>query len=268
MKQIIISLLAIIALAACSDIDTADRLIGVEGVKPERTIIIEDFTGQNCVNCPAAHEVLDQLVEQYPDNIIPVSIHAGHFAVPVDHPLGGLMEPEGNDLCDRWGIRSFPMGVINRTGSPLEAKDWATAVRQQLETPSNVAFTDFEAVADPAGDNIAITFTIKPEVTIQATLHVWVVESGIVAYQLNTTGRIPDYVHNNVYRASVNTVEGQTVELTDHIYSTFEFEQSVRKLDYETWNLDNLAIVAFLETPSGVLQAAKTKVTTSATANE
>jgi thiol-disulfide isomerase/thioredoxin len=261
MKQLLFSLFALIALCGCSGVDSDDRFIPVEGITPERTILIEDFTGQNCVNCPGAHEVLDQLVAQYPDNIIPVSIHAGHFGVAVERTrypdYVGLMQPEGDGMASRWGITAFPMGVINRTGEALEVDAWATAVRDQLAIPSNL---DIELTAALDGGNISITAILKPQADIKGTLHVWVIESGIVAFQRDTNTRIPDYVHNNVYRCSVNGIEGQGVDLTAHVHETVTMTQAVRDTETEKWNTANLDIVAFLETSSGVLQAAKAHV--------
>lgn len=260
MKHLLFSLLAVITLSACNDIDSDERFVAVEGVTPARAIIIEDFTGQNCVNCPAAHETLELLEQQYPDNLIPVSIHAGYFGIAVENrqQVVGLMQPEGNTLCDRWGITGFPMGVINRVGPALERDAWATAVREQLALPTNV---DIDLDATCADGSISITATIKPEADLEATLHVWVLESSIVAKQLNERGaEIPDYVHNNVYRCAVNGIEGQGVKLSAHIHETLNFAQEVRTNERETWNTANLSIVAFLETASGVVQAARTNV--------
>ena len=45
---------AIITLAAasCSNIDEDERLIYVKPADVGRAVLIEDFTGQKCVNCP------------------------------------------------------------------------------------------------------------------------------------------------------------------------------------------------------------------------
>lgn len=42
------------SLTACDDIKESDRYIEVPAAKVERTVLLEDFTGQNCTNCPAA----------------------------------------------------------------------------------------------------------------------------------------------------------------------------------------------------------------------
>lgn len=261
MKKISLSLCVLAALSACGGVDEDDRFVEVPVVTPERTVLIEDFTGQNCVNCPAAHEVLDLLVAQYPDNVIPVSIHAGHFGVAVDRTrypdYVGLMQPEGDAMADRWGITGYPSGVINRTGGPLDTDKWAEAVRTQLATPSDVGI-ELEALLD--GNDIRITATFIPAADIEGSLNVWVVESGIVAFQRDLTTRIPDYIHNNVYRCSVTPLEGEPLSLTSHVHSTVTLTQPVRHTDTERWDTDHLSVVAFIETPQGVLQAAVTPV--------
>ena len=71
--------------ASCDNISENDRYIKVEATKAERTVLLEDFTGQNCVNCPAAHRTIEALEQQYGSHLIAVSIHAGHFGIPADN---------------------------------------------------------------------------------------------------------------------------------------------------------------------------------------
>ncbi|MDE5749466.1 MAG: Omp28 family outer membrane lipoprotein [Duncaniella sp.] len=254
------------SLSSCDGVDDYDRFVPTTPVEVARTVLIEDFTGQNCVNCPAAHEVLEQLVAQYPTAVIPVSIHAGHFAVKVDRTRYpdyiGLAQPEGDDMAARWGITAYPSGVVNRTGPALEADSWAEAVRRQLATPSHLGVA-VEAALNPSDPSeISISVTLDPQENVDGTLHVWVVESGIVAFQLsNGQGRIPDYVHDNVYRCSVDGIDGTPVTLTMREPQTIRFVQTVRQTEIERWDTSRLSIVAFVETPTeGVLQAAITKV--------
>lgn len=252
------------AAAACSDVEPADRFIPVDGVEPQRAVLLEDYTGQNCINCPGAHEVIDLLTEQYPGSVIPVSIHAGNFAVSVDRTrypdYVGLMQPEGNRMADAWGINSFPMGVIDRRGTPCESDSWAAAVRERISEPS-VLDIEGEATADPAATRLDITLSFKPAADVRGTLHIWVVEDGIVAFQRNGSTRVPDYVHNNVYRASVNTFEGEPIDLEAHIHATLNRSIEIRNTPTEQWNPDRLRVVAFVQDASGVVQAMQTAST-------
>ena len=52
--------MAVAALAlftACDNIPEDDRLIYIKPAAVSRAVLIEDFTGQACVNCPAAGAV-------------------------------------------------------------------------------------------------------------------------------------------------------------------------------------------------------------------
>lgn len=264
MNKYLLSLLApaIISMASCSDIDSDDRYIAADTVAAQRAVLIEDFTGQNCVNCPEAHETMDKLVEQYPDGVIPVSIHAGSFGVSVSNTrYTGLMQPEGNTFNDAWGIDEWPKGVINRQAPALNHSEWAEAVRREIARPSTLSIT-VEARYDADNDRIAISTTLAPQTDIKAKLQLWVLEDGIVARQEDINlGRINDYVHNHVYRASVNGVGGENISLEANIHTTMDSSIDIRRNSTETWKPENLSIVAFAYDDSGVIQAAKAKVT-------
>ena len=258
LKTLSAALLAVAA-TACSDVEPADRFIPVDGEEPQRAVLLEDYTGQNCINCPGAHEVIDLLVEQYPGAVIPVSIHAGNFGVSTartsyERGYVGLMQPEGTPMADAWGINSFPMGVIDRRGTPQESDSWAAAVRDRISVPS-VLEIEGEASTDPAASRLDISLVFKPAEDVKGTLHIWVVEDGIVAFQRNGSTRVPDYVHNNVYRASVNTLEGEPIDLEAHVHSSLTRSIEIRNTDTERWNPDRLRVVAFVQDAAGVVQA-------------
>ena len=45
-----------------------------------KKILLEDYTGHKCGNCPRAAEKAEELKEIYGDQLIPIAIHAGFFA--------------------------------------------------------------------------------------------------------------------------------------------------------------------------------------------
>lgn len=259
----LLAVFGMLSLTSCSDIAEDERYIVVDSVVPQRAIIIEDFTGQNCVNCPKAHETIDRLVAQYGDAVIPVSIHAGYFGVAADYTrYTGLMQPEGNTYNDMWGIDEWPKGVVNRSGGPLNYDQWASAVRTELDKPTALDI-ELSAVCPEGSDEIAIEATFSQSADIEGFLQLWIVEDGIVARQRDIDrGLITDYVHNHVYRASVNGVGGEAIELDAMIHRTVEYTQPLRRTDTETWVTDNLSVVAFVYNSSGVIQAARAKVET------
>ena len=113
-KRHLLSLLCILCLTSCSHVDVDDRLIYVEPpvvepvqeddtitIKP--SVLIEDFTGQRCVNCPTAAEEIQRLKTQYGDStIVAVGIHSGPLAVfPTDKAVG-LRTQQGDDYYQHW----------------------------------------------------------------------------------------------------------------------------------------------------------------------
>lgn len=258
MKKALLSLLASGLLIACNDVAIDDRYLAQESVEAQRVVLLEDFTGQNCVNCPAAHTILEKLSAQHGAAIIPVSIHAGGFGISVESTrYTGLMTPEGDTYNDAWGITEWPKGVVNRHTGALNPDEWATAVRTEIARPTNLAIDLDASLSDDLKD-IDIAVTLRPAADIKGRLQVWILEDSIIAFQKDVDrGRIPNYVHNHVYRASVNGVGGEPVELSAMLHKDLTYTCLVRSGEREQWNVDNLSVVAFVYNDSEVLQAAK-----------
>ena len=49
------AVLAAAALTSCDNVPEADRFIKLPPIEADRAVLIEDFTGQYCLNCPIAH---------------------------------------------------------------------------------------------------------------------------------------------------------------------------------------------------------------------
>lgn len=252
---------------SCDNIDEDERYLKVDPVVPERVVLLEDFTGQNCVNCPDAHAIIEGLQEQYGEAVVAVSIHGGAFAISKDRTSFdagyiGLGNEEGDYYNNLFSISSWPKGVINRR-SIYDYADWPAVVRRELERPSELAIElTADIISSEAGDKIDIDVTLLPQENIaDGYLQVWVLESGIVARQRSLTqGLIQNYVHNNVLRAAVNGEDGDEISLEAGFHDSHHYTIDVRENEKERWNPDNLSIVAFVRSAEGVHQAAVVKV--------
>lgn len=262
-----------LCLTACDDVKPDDRYIEGEPIAAERAVLLEDFTGQNCVNCPEAHEVIEQLEEQYGrDKVIAVSIHCGSFGRPVsstnfERGRVYLMTDEGNAIMEAYGITSFPMGVVDM-GSPITMDLWSTAVRNDLQQQVDVTIDLQTAYAPDETDTdsewhgaIKASARIISGTTRNVNVQYWIVESGIVAEQRSLNGKIPEYVHNNVFRAQMFPgLKGTATTLADGIETVVEGEIQTRWNDKERWELRNLEVVAIVSDNTGVLQVTRKPV--------
>ena len=104
-KTYILTALATLAFAACSHIDEADRLIYVKPAHVSRCVLLEDFTGQRCVNCPKANDEIRALQEQYgADTVIAVAIHSGPLGFHTNAKYVGLSTDTGDDYYNHWNL--------------------------------------------------------------------------------------------------------------------------------------------------------------------
>lgn len=250
--------------ASCSQISEPDRRIPVPPAEVKRAVLIEDYTGQNCINCPTAHEVIDELVAQFGEAVIPVSIHAGGLAIGVDKtrfPVNyiGLKTEQGQQMNDRLAITQWPMGTVNG-GATMPESGWAAAVRNAMGQESVL---DVKLSAKMQPDSlISIEAVLSPRADFKGQFQLWVVESGIVARQRLLDGSTDkEYVHNNVFREAVGGIDGQAVQLTKGLHQTVEASTKLRYNDQERWNADNLAVVAVVRNADGtVAQCARAKM--------
>lgn len=240
-------------LAACDDIKEDERFVPIQTIESNRTVILEDYTGQFCRNCPEGHSFIEDMEKQYGERFIPVSIHAGEFGIAVgaNPKIEGLMQPLGNEMAQHRGITTYPSGIIDGAG-PYDHYSWAEAVRNAMLKP---ALCELSGDFTYSGREIKGTVKIDAGESFTGRLGLWLLEDGIVSIQQNNSQLVTDYTHNNVWRATISKdVWGDPVTGTIGEESEYEFSFT---LD-EKWKPENCKIVAFVTDDKGTyLQAAR-----------
>ena len=253
----ILSLLAIIVLGtmcACDNVDDNDRLIYVKPATVERAVLIEDFTGQRCVNCPNATNLIYELTEQYGhDAVIAVGIHSGPFSRSPRNTRYELGTDEGDEYYSHWQLDRQPIGMVNRR-KVSDFTEWATQVYNEIQGNVSVSI-EVVTNLDPESRKLDITTSMMAlDGTVTGKLQLWIIEDGIVAFQYlpdNTIDR--EYIHNHVLRCAVNGTWGQDVNITEGNTSSLTSQITLA----DEWNMDNIAVVAFVYNDTGVLQVVK-----------
>ncbi len=246
---------------ACDPVSESDRYVEMASVEAQRTVLLEEFTGQNCPNCPTAHRTIEALQEQYGNSLISVSIHAGGFAIKegeyahLQEPYNfqTFMTPEGDTYANMLGVSTYPCGTVNRTGGVQLHTDWAKSIREAIATPSDL---DIKIQASLGEDKIMADVELLAAKALEGKLQLWLVEDSVVSLQLDGGTMLTNYVHNNLYRASFNGVGGTGVTLAPNVYQKVSSELPLRK----DWNSSHLSVVAFVYNQSGVCQACKAKL--------
>lgn len=256
-KAVLSSVLLVTTLVACDPVDEADRLIYVKPVSASRNVLIEDFTGQRCVNCPTATLEIERLMAQYGgDTVIAVGIHSGPFAKSVKGVPYSLYTAEGDEYFNYWKVESQPKGVVDRLGTS-DYPSWGTIVRDELSKTAPLVL-QVNVSCDVNSRQMTVTAICQgTDGNTQGKLQLWVIEDGITAFQYMPDGSTNrEYVHNHVFRASVNGTWGTDINVVEGVANTNYFDCT---LD-EAWVPENLWVVGFVYNNHGVCQATKVKV--------
>jgi len=256
-KFSIFSLFTIILylLTACSYISEEERLIYVKPEPAKRMVLLEDFTGQKCVNCPKGTKIIEELQKTYGDSaFIAVGIHGGPLSFAGNAKYEGLSTDEGNKYFEHWGLEYQPVGLVNRHGA-VNYTDWAAHIIEEMTRPAPLELT-----ADATLDKGQLSIIVNAhgtDGTVEGKLQVWVVEDSITAMQMMPEGGVnTDYIHNHVLRAAANGLWGDDFNVNEGEW----VEKQLTFLPDAAWKPEHLSIVAFVYNTEGVLQATKTKL--------
>lgn len=258
----ILYIAAIALLAGCSNIAQDDRLVEIPVVVPEtgRGVLIEDFTGQNCPNCPNAAAVIEGLEKLYEEagaNVVAVSIHSGPLA---DRSRRGLFTAFGQYCFDLLGNPGLPQPAVrvNRVGEPLVGNavgnTLPSLVASALAQTTPVTISDFTATPSEEG-KYSLSFNVSSTEAAEAQVQVWAIENHIIASQSMPDGHKNDsYEHMAVLRSTITPNEGVSASFipATTLKQEMEFTPSAG------WVTENLEIVVIVSQPGGeVLQVKK-----------
>ncbi|MBR0492894.1 MAG: Omp28 family outer membrane lipoprotein [Muribaculaceae bacterium] len=247
-------------MVACDEVSVDKRLTYVEPPQVSRAVLIEDYTGQYCVNCPRATEEIERLIEQYGDSIvIAVAIHSGPFGKSKGEP-SPLYTEVGDMYFNTWGMSAQPIGLIDRLfgSTPFSYTDWAGGVNYEVAIEPPVSFlTDIDYDAETRDASIEVQTIGLDSALVSGKLQVWLVEDSIDSFQLMPDGsREEHYNHMHVFRASVNDPWGDALSVSHGQVAVKNYEL---KLD-PAWVPEHCSVVTFLYDDSGVHQVAKKKL--------
>ena len=232
-----------------------------------KKVLMEEFTGVRCVNCPQAKTEIENLQSEglFGENFIAVSYHAGFFSRPYAESKNDYRTAQGDDILDFLDQPiGFPSGVINRKqfsgedNLQIEAfTTWGGFVGQELEIEAILAL-DLETTYNATNRTLNVSVTITPtqNITDALNLSVLISENDIVDVQLTPDGRVDDYAQTHLFRTMITNTFGNPIN------EALITNQSVSNIYSFTlpneWVAENCKVVAFVhhaENSKEVLQA-------------
>ncbi len=229
-----------------------------------KKILIEEYTGHRCTNCPDGHRTLEGLSQQYGDTLIAIGIHAGTFAKPQANKgfPADYRTDEGTEMYTDFAVGATPRAVINRAqfngtyGQDISA--WGQIINNVNHAPAVAAI---QIINKMEGNTLTAhtKTTFLQDYYFPVKLALYVIEDGIVSPQIDGGDTIADYTHNHVLRKSLNGTYGAYFSENGQVAAKMSYTKSYKTECPAEWNKQNCYIVAILmdEITREVLQVEK-----------
>lgn len=249
----------IIIFNSCDKIENPYQ-VSSEGTST-RKVLIEEFTGHTCGNCPEGSLVLKELHDALGSQIIPLSVHAGSFAVSAvsgEKYRTEFRTQAGEAAANEFQIASYPIATVNRTLfnglRTLPSGAWGTKASELLAADADVTM-DITATLDTNTRNLAVSVnsTVVNAISGNYSISVGLVEDSIVDWQKFYAGvlgypnetDVPDYMHRHVFRGNLNGNWGEAINLSVPVGQSVEYTAPVTTVN-SNFNLKQLSVIAYI----------------------
>lgn len=239
-------------------------------------VLLEDFTGHDCVACPTAALLAEEMKEDYGSGLIVMAVHAGWFARPIEQ-VPSLNDDFRNPAGEAWygffNITTNPIGLINRVEKSggiytWGDSEWEDEVGNQLQNDPQASM-EIENNFNESTRVLETTITTQfiDEQADQFSLIVCVTQDSIISGQKNGNEEIgpeliEDYVFMHMLRGSLNGNWGELLTEDDPVVVEKDYVNKITYTFPEDWIPKDCHIVAFIYSQENytILQAEEASV--------
>lgn len=199
-----------------------------------KNILLEEFTGINCGNCPSAHKIAANLLLAQENTFYSIAIHSGYYASPFsDQP--DFRTPEGEELDATFASGSgYPCGMINRhtfagTSPIMSRSNWTLCAKEihQENAPVNLYVTSTYSAAD-AQLTVHVEGYYTADVDTQQNLLTVALTQNNIRGPQSGGGVGSDYLHQHMLRDYLTPLWGDTIsDCTEGSFFTKDYTYAV-----------------------------------------
>lgn len=218
-----------------------------------KNVVIEEFTGVRCPNCPQGHVLIANIKAANPNRIVAVSLHPQNS---LGHPYSFSAQDFQNSKAQAMFDYLVQIGLEPAAGIDrklfagesyilLDKTFWTnyTALQLTQTTPVNITLSK---TYDSTNHELTVIAELHytQNVTEENKLTLLLTESNVISAQLNGSVIDTFYSHNDVLRDFITDVQG------DAITQTREAGRVVRKVYKKildaAWKPEKVKIVALV----------------------
>lgn len=232
-----------------------------------KKVLLEDFTGVRCTNCPQGHSLAKNLETQHPGQIVAVACHSDFLASPYSG-FPDLRSTAANELSAIFSPPAKPSALIDRklfpgeTGKSYLLGKWNGYVNTQLQETPPVNL-DLSVSYDSASREAIVRMELHYTQALSGSnrFGLFLMEDSINSAQLNGQTIDSPYWHMHVLREYLTPVNGIAINesLVPGRVIIKEFLVNISN----AWREEKLTVGLFVSeggTSTTVLQATKAKI--------
>jgi hypothetical protein len=246
--------------------DIVDTLIDLDTAIQVKRVLLEDYTGHTCQNCPAAAAIAHNQEAVYNGKLIVLAVHAGYYALPGTGEFSADFRTDaGNQWNNDFQIIAYPSGMIDRkefNGQQVVASsEWVTDIASVInQSPEMIMImiNSYDSTSRAVRSLVYSKFLQTLPGSYNIT--VCVMEDNIISAQDSANTVIPNYNFRDVLREAVNGSYGEilTASVDPSLVYMGKFSISINT----AWVAKNCWILAFVSNSNTkeILQVVKKRV--------
>ncbi len=244
----------------------------------QEKVLLEEFTGFLCINCPTATSIAVSLKEQYPERLSIVAIHctpffAGPLTEDPDEPFHlDFRTDEGEELYEYFLPDGLPSGVINRRGTQssntITYQNWADRLNVLMADNNPEVYLK---IGEPEVNQDSTV--LKAQVIVKPLIldpgESYVINMGLMENGIEEAQKAPnnvtlyDYIHNHVFRGNSDGTWGRLAYEGDSELGEGEALLMTMSIDLNPeWKLENseLFVYVYRQSNREVIQVEEIKI--------
>ncbi len=230
--------------------DTTYFIVDIPAAQ-SKIVLMEEFTGVRCINCPDGHLQIELIQNTHPGRVAAVALHSDFLGVAYPGQPE-LRIPEAQNLEDLLGpAAAKPMAAIDRilfSGESTELiflQQWAARVNQQLNEPVRMNLS-LESRIENNDLIVKITVMFLHNNNADLRLTLLLTENNVEVPQLTNSGVDSTYSHQHVARAFLTRYNGNNLGYLGETGRVVVKEFRYSNIAGAGWKLADMKLVAFI----------------------
>lgn len=270
--SLLVSVITIVVFASCKEIGPSINVGNVQAdpddttyvVSPVpqaemRNVLMEEFTGVSCPNCPAGHEIIKSMKKKHGDRIVAMGLY--QFNNLLTSPRPGTDDDFRTDIATEINAAiyagsagSLPVTGIDRVEHNgmmvLDRSLWANAVDQRLlvASPVNLSVTSQFSEDTDSTVKVKFTATFARQIEEDVFYSIAILQDSIIDAQEDGGNEVEDYQHDHVLRGfiSANGINGVLLDSDGPYEPGRVFVRTITGQLKGHWKPEHCKVVVFL----------------------